>query len=49
VTNLSDALTMAHEAANQVYLDAGAYGRLCQFLPGLFDPVLPRCCPNWTS
>jgi hypothetical protein len=37
---LSDAMTVAHDAANQVYLDAGAYGQLCQFLPGLFDPVL---------
>lgn len=37
---LSDAMVVAHEAANQVYLDAGAYGQLCQFLPGLFDPVL---------
>lgn len=40
VDNLSDAMTTAHGAANQVYLDAGAYGKLCQFLPGLFDPVL---------
>jgi hypothetical protein len=33
-------LTTAHGAANQVYLDTEAFGILCQFLPGMFDPVL---------
>lgn len=33
-------LTTAHNAANQVYLDAGAFGQICSFVPSMFDPVL---------
>lgn len=37
---ISDDVTTAHGAANQVYLDSAAFGKLCAFLPSLFDPVL---------
>ncbi|HEX6682844.1 MAG TPA: type VII secretion target [Candidatus Limnocylindrales bacterium] len=40
LSGISDDVTTAHGAANQVYLDSGAFGKLCSFLPSLFDPVL---------
>lgn len=40
VDNVSSAVQTAHQAANQVYLDVAAFGQLCSFVPGLFDPVL---------
>ncbi len=40
VRQVASAVQTAHGAANQVYLDVGAFGQLCAFVPGLFDPVL---------
>ena len=40
VDQVALSLQTAHQAANQVYLDVGAFGQICSFVPGLFDPVL---------
>jgi Excreted virulence factor EspC, type VII ESX diderm len=40
VDGVAGDLRTAHAAANQVYLDAGAFGQICSFVPGMFDPVL---------
>ena len=40
VEGISAELMAGHDAANQTYVDTGAFGQLCQFLPRLFDPVL---------
>jgi hypothetical protein len=40
VDDVAADLRTAHGAANQVYLDVGAFGQICSFVPSLFDPVL---------
>lgn len=40
VRQVASSVETAHQAANQVYLDVGAFGQICSFVPGLFDPVL---------
>lgn len=40
VRQVASSVETAHQAANQVYLDVGAFGQLCSFVPSLFDPVL---------
>ena len=49
VEQVSAELTTAHQAANQVYLDTAAFGQLCQFVPGLFDPVLRSAVESITE
>jgi hypothetical protein len=38
VEDLSSTVYTAKDAGNQVRLGRGAYGQLCQWVPGLFDP-----------
>lgn len=42
-------LRTAHGAANQVYLDAGAFGQICSFVPSMFDPVLRSAVESISS
>ena len=38
VDHIAHSVEQAHQAANTVRLDTGAYGRLCHFVPALIDP-----------
>jgi hypothetical protein len=39
VEQVGDAMDLARSAVRDVTMDAGAYGQLCQFLPGMLSPV----------
>ena len=39
VDRVSDAMDTARGAVHEVAMDTGAYGQLCQFLPGILSPV----------
>ena len=39
VDAVSDAMATARSAVREVAMDTGAYGQLCQFLPGILTPV----------
>jgi hypothetical protein len=40
VEQAGEALELARSAVHDVTMDSGAYGLLCQFLPGVLNPVL---------
>lgn len=39
VDGVADEVGQARAAVDQVTMDTGAYGKLCQFLPGMLAPV----------
>lgn len=39
VDQVGDAMNLARSAVRDVTMDTGAYGQLCQFLPGILSPV----------
>jgi hypothetical protein len=39
VDNVADSMQTARSAVHDVTMDTGAYGQLCQFLPGILSPV----------
>nr|WP_221382998.1 type VII secretion target [Actinoplanes polyasparticus] len=39
VERVSDSMETARSAVREVTMDTGAYGQLCQFLPGILSPV----------
>ena len=39
VERVSEAMQTARGAVHEVAMDTGAYGQLCQFLPGILSPV----------
>jgi hypothetical protein len=42
VEQVADAMETARSAVRDVTMDTGAYGILCQFLPGILTPVFER-------
>jgi hypothetical protein len=39
VEHVAEAMQLARSAVHEVTMDSGAYGQLCQFLPGILSPV----------
>ncbi|GAA2605552.1 hypothetical protein [Paractinoplanes durhamensis] len=39
VEQVGDAVDLARSAVHDVVMDTGAYGQLCQFLPGILSPI----------
>jgi hypothetical protein len=39
IDRVGEAVQLGVDAARQIRLGAGAYGRLCQLLPGMLDPL----------
>jgi hypothetical protein len=39
VSEAADQMTQARSAVREVSMDSQAYGQLCQFLPGLLNPL----------
>jgi hypothetical protein len=39
VERVAEAVQTARSAVHEVTIDTGAYGQLCQFLPGILSPV----------
>ena len=49
VDGIADSVLQARAAVNTVVMDAEAYGQLCQFLPGLLNPLFNQAIGAMTE